>query len=54
MPAKYFRCPDGQTCPIDVCLDKCVRPNEGRCLSLPTLKAIAEIKLHGIDKKRGK
>ncbi len=36
---KYFNCPDGETRPIEQCLESCPRP-EGRCLSLPSLHSI--------------
>lgn len=41
MPLTYFDCPDKVRRPIEDCLTRCPRP-EGRCLSLPTLLAVAE------------
>ena len=40
MPLRYLNCPDGVRRHINVCLDKCPRP-EGRCLSLPTLISVS-------------
>jgi hypothetical protein len=44
MPAKFYRCPDGITRPIFECLEHCPRP-EGRCLSLPTLTTIGQVRI---------
>jgi len=41
MPITKFICPDKEEREINQCLNKCPRP-EGRCLSLPTLIAIAK------------
>ena len=40
MPAKYFRCPDGELIPIGDCYKNC-RMKE-RCLLLPVLKAVGK------------
>lgn len=45
MPAKWFLCPDGQTCEIKDCLKSCRMAKEfpaRRCLSIRTLRLIAE------------
>lgn len=39
MPSTHFKCPDGQICPIQECIQKC-RMNQ-RCMSKPAIKAIA-------------
>lgn len=39
----YFKCPDGNVVPIKDCLVKCNR-QEGRCLSLPTLYEIGNVR----------
>jgi len=40
---KYFLCPDGNKIEVKECLEKCRRP-EGRCLSLPTLSSIGQVR----------
>ena len=42
-PLKYFYCPDGQQVEIKDCLAKC-QHQDGRCLSLPTLMDIADVR----------
>lgn len=39
MPAKYFKCSDGNTCEISKCLKQC-RLNQ-RCMALPALTAVS-------------
>lgn len=47
MSLAYFKCPDGMTRPIAECLEHCPRA-EGRCLSLPTLTTIGQVRVwHG-------
>lgn len=41
MPLKFFDCQDGVRRPIETCIARCPRP-EGRCVSLPTLVAVAQ------------
>jgi hypothetical protein len=44
MPAKFYKCPDGVIRQIAECLQRCPRP-EGRCLSLPTLTTIGQVRI---------
>jgi len=43
MPLNKFKCPDGETRLVSECLVHCPRP-QGRCLSLPTLTTIGQVR----------
>ena len=47
MPATAFICPNGQTVPIQKCLNRC--ESSQRCIFLPTLRAIAKSLNRGIE-----